>query len=58
MFNYWKIGDGTTGVVLLAAALLQKAQLLCDMGIHPAIICDAYEVFVMVYTRMNRIRNV
>lgn len=29
-----EIGDGTTGVVVLAGALLQKAEQLIDRGIH------------------------
>lgn len=30
-----EIGDGTTGVVVLAGALLEQAQKLLDKGIHP-----------------------
>ncbi len=30
-----EIGDGTTGVVVLAGALLEHAEPLLDMGIHP-----------------------
>ena len=30
-----EIGDGTTGVVVMAGALLEQAQLLLDKGIHP-----------------------
>merc|ERR1712110_174191 len=30
-----EIGDGTTGVVVLAAALLEHAECLLDKGIHP-----------------------
>ena len=30
-----EIGDGTTGVVVLAGALLEEAESLLDMGIHP-----------------------
>jgi hypothetical protein len=30
-----EIGDGTTGVVVLAGALLEQAEGLLDRGIHP-----------------------
>ena len=30
-----EIGDGTTGVVVLAGALLEQAELLLDRGLHP-----------------------
>lgn len=39
-----EIGDGTTGVVVLAAALLEMAEDLLDRGIHPIKIADGYEV--------------
>lgn len=38
-----EIGDGTTGVVVLAGALLEQAQILLDKGIHPTRIADGYE---------------
>jgi T-complex protein 1 subunit epsilon len=38
-----EIGDGTTGVVVLAGALLEKAEELLDRGIHPIRIADGYE---------------
>ena len=38
-----EIGDGTTGVVVLAGALLDKAADLIDKGIHPIRIADGYE---------------
>eukprot|EP00798_Chlamydomonas_sp_ICE-L_P022372 gene22372-29475_t len=38
-----EIGDGTTGVVVLAGALLEQAEALLDMGIHPLRIADGYE---------------
>lgn len=38
-----EIGDGTTGVVVLAGALLEQAQLLLDKGIHPLKIADGFE---------------
>ncbi|KAJ3337930.1 T-complex protein 1 subunit epsilon [Gonapodya sp. JEL0774] len=38
-----EIGDGTTGVVVLAGALLEQAETLLDRGIHPIRIADGYE---------------
>ncbi|KAL9657081.1 hypothetical protein ABK040_002707 [Willaertia magna] len=38
-----EIGDGTTGVVVLAGALLEKSLELLDRGIHPTKISDGYE---------------
>lgn len=38
-----EIGDGTTGVVVLAGALLEQAEELLDRGIHPIKIADGYE---------------
>ncbi len=38
-----EIGDGTTGVVVLAGALLEEAEKLLDMGIHPTRIAHGYE---------------
>ncbi|KAJ9108228.1 T-complex protein 1 subunit epsilon [Naganishia cerealis] len=38
-----EIGDGTTGVVVLAGALLSSALSLLDRGIHPIRIADGYE---------------
>ncbi|XP_018321490.1 T-complex protein 1 subunit epsilon [Agrilus planipennis] len=39
-----EIGDGTTGVVVLAGALLEQASALLDQGIHPIRIADGYEL--------------
>lgn len=36
------VGDGTTSVVVLAGALVQKAEDLLEMGISPAVISDGY----------------
>lgn len=36
-------GDGTTGVVVLAGALLKQALLLIDKGLHPLAITEGYE---------------
>jgi len=38
-----EIGDGTTGVVVLAGALLEQASKLLDRGIHPVRIADGFE---------------
>ncbi|KAK4989204.1 T-complex protein 1 subunit epsilon [Elasticomyces elasticus] len=38
-----EIGDGTTGVVVLAGALLSAAADLIDKGIHPIRIADGYD---------------
>lgn len=38
-----EIGDGTTGVVVLAGAFLEQAEALLDKGIHPTRITDGYE---------------
>jgi len=39
-----EIGDGTTGVVVLAGALLEQAEQLIDRGIHPIRIADGFEM--------------
>ncbi|KZT52218.1 hypothetical protein CALCODRAFT_520863 [Calocera cornea HHB12733] len=38
-----EIGDGTTGVVVLAGALLEQSEELLDRGIHPMRIADGFE---------------
>lgn len=38
-----EIGDGTTGVVVLAGALLEKSLELLDRGIHPTKISEGYD---------------
>lgn len=38
-----EIGDGTTGVVVLAGSLLEQAAELIDKGIHPIRIADGYD---------------
>lgn len=43
-----EIGDGTTGVVVLAGALLEQAEQLLDKGIHPIRIADGYELAARV----------
>jgi len=39
-----EIGDGTTGVVVFAGALLEQAEVLLDRGIHPLRISKGYEL--------------
>ena len=39
-----EIGDGTTGVVVLAGALLEQAEVLLDRGVHPLRIAEGYEM--------------
>lgn len=39
----YEIGDGTTGVVVLAGALLEQAEILLDRGIHPVRISEGFE---------------
>ena len=38
-----EIGDGTTGVVVMAGAMLEQAQLLLDKGLHPIQIANGFE---------------
>ncbi|KAL3942610.1 MAG: hypothetical protein SGARI_000213 [Bacillariaceae sp.] len=38
-----EIGDGTTGVVVLAGALLEQAEILLNKGIHPVRIARGFE---------------
>lgn len=46
----YEIGDGTTGVTVLAASLLEMAEPLLDMGIHPLRIAEGYEMAARVAT--------
>lgn len=39
-----EIGDGTTGVVVLAGALMEQAEALLDRGLHPIRIADGFEL--------------
>ncbi|KAI8607339.1 chaperonin Cpn60/TCP-1 family, partial [Chytriomyces sp. MP71] len=41
-----EMGDGTNFVVVFAGELLQKAEYLLKMGLHPSEIIDGYEVAV------------
>merc|ERR1719324_1405024 len=38
-----EIGDGTTGVVVLAGSLLEQAEKLLDRGLHPVRISEGFE---------------
>lgn len=38
-----EIGDGTTGVVVLAGGLLDKAEALLDRGIHPMRVAEGFD---------------
>ena len=38
-----EIGDGTTGVVVLAGALLEQAEVLLDKGIHGTRVAEGFE---------------
>ena len=40
----YEIGDGTTGVVVMAGALLEQAERLLERGIHPIRIAEGYEM--------------
>jgi len=37
-----EVGDGTTSVVVIAGALIEKAEELIDKDVHPTIIVDGY----------------
>ncbi|WP_103287194.1 thermosome subunit beta [Candidatus Nitrosocaldus islandicus] len=39
-----EVGDGTTSVVVLAGALLEKAEELINKDVHPTIIVDGYNM--------------
>lgn len=51
-----EIGDGTTGVVVLAGALLEQAEGLLDKGIHPIRIADGYDMALKV--ALNRLDEI
>eukprot|EP00897_Mesotaenium_endlicherianum_P001310 jgi/Mesen1/1206/ME000128S00183 len=46
----FEIGDGTTGVVVTAGALLEQAEILLDKGIHPIRIAEGYELASKIAT--------
>ena len=43
-----EIGDGTTGVVVLAGALLEQAEKLLDRGLHPVRVAEGFEAICQV----------
>lgn len=43
-----EIGDGTTGVVVLAGALLEQAEILLNKGMHPVRIARGFEAASLV----------
>merc|ERR1711988_1735123 len=51
-----EVGDGTTGVVVLAGALLENAEKLLDRGIHPIRIADGYEMACEL--AVNRLKEI
>ncbi|KAL8287220.1 hypothetical protein RQP46_003672 [Phenoliferia psychrophenolica] len=54
-----EVGDGTTGVVVLAGALLEAASGLLDRGIHPIKIADGYErACAVAVAELDRVNDV
>ncbi|TNJ29559.1 TCP-1 chaperonin subunit epsilon [Giardia muris] len=51
-----EVGDGTTGVVVLAGALLEKAETLLDRGIHPIRISNGYDAACTI--AIERLREI
>jgi len=41
-----EVGDGTTGIVVFAGALLEQAEKLLDKGLHPLKISDGFDIAV------------
>jgi archaeal chaperonin len=39
-----QVGDGTTTAVVIAGALMEQAELLLEMGIHPTVISQGYRM--------------
>jgi chaperonin GroEL (HSP60 family) len=39
-----EIGDGTTGIVVIAGGLLEEAMKLLEKGLHPLLIAHGYEI--------------
>lgn len=46
-----EIGDGTTGVVVLAGALLEEAEHLLNKGLHPVRIAEGFEQACIIATK-------
>lgn len=54
----YEIGDGTTGVVVMAGSLLEQAQKLLERGIHPIRIAEGYEMASRIaFEHLERIAN-
>ena len=53
-----EIGDGTTGIVIMAGSLLEQAHRLLEKGLHPLRIADGFEraaeIAVAEVTRISR----
>jgi T-complex protein 1 subunit epsilon len=53
-----EIGDGTTGVTVLAGALLEQAEKLLDKGLHPVRISEGFEAACNVcIDQLNKISD-
>jgi T-complex protein 1 subunit epsilon len=53
-----EIGDGTTGVTVLAGALLEQAEKLLDKGLHPVRISEGFEAACKVCVdHLNKISD-
>lgn len=53
-----EIGDGTTGVVVLAGALLEQAEHLLDKGIHPVRVAEGFEAAcVIAVKKLEEVRG-
>lgn len=54
----YEIGDGTTGVVVMAGALLEQAEKLLERGIHPIRVAEGYEMASRIAVEnLERIAN-
>ncbi|KAF8644714.1 hypothetical protein HU200_066353 [Digitaria exilis] len=54
----YEIGDGTTGVVVMAGALLEQAEKLLERGIHPIRVAEGYEMASRVaFEHLEQISN-
>ena len=52
-----EIGDGTTGVVVLAGALLEQAEHLLNKGLHPVRIAEGFEqACIIAIKRLEEVR--
>ena len=48
-----EVGDGTTTAVMLAGKLLENAEKLLDMKIHPTVITKGYNFSPIIFGRLN-----